>query len=93
MSYLRVLWKHELPDEPVVLYSELNADRFEVRKIELFRDGRCGHASATASSEGTQLSIVPVPERTSIAQQPEFEPTDITQEEFEAVWARGWGGR
>ncbi len=32
MTYLRVGWKHQHPDEPVILYSELDAERWEVRK-------------------------------------------------------------
>jgi uncharacterized protein DUF6881 len=40
MKYVRVGWKHQHPAEPVALYSELDDNRFEVRKIEVFRNGR-----------------------------------------------------
>lgn len=88
MTYLRVTWKHEHPDEPVMLYSELDANRLEVRKIEVFRDGRCGYASNQLATVGTKLGLVAIPELSDIAKDPQFEPVEITQEEFEAAWAR-----
>jgi hypothetical protein len=45
MTYIKVGWKHGHHDYPVILYSELDARRFEVRKVEVFRNGRCGWAS------------------------------------------------
>jgi hypothetical protein len=88
MNYLRVGWKHQHAEEPVILYSELDADRWEVRKVEVFRNGRCGYASAEGSSGGTELGKVPIPELTEIAKDPQFEPCEISREEFEAVWTR-----
>jgi hypothetical protein len=38
MRYQKVLWHHDLPDEPVVLYAEISSGR-EVRKVEIFREG------------------------------------------------------
>jgi len=86
--YLRVEWKHQHPDEPVTLYSELDERRFEVRKLELFRDGRVGFASSTGSSGGTRLGEVPVPPLAEIARDPQFEPHEVTRDEFEAAWSR-----
>jgi hypothetical protein len=88
VKYLRVGWKHQNPDDPVMLYSELNAERWEVRKVEVFRNGRCGYASPEESSGGTELGKVPVPALTEIVKDPQFEPSEISREEFEAVWAR-----
>jgi uncharacterized protein DUF6881 len=59
MRYLRVGWKHQHADEPTILYSELDEDRWEVRKVEVFRNGRRGYASADGSSSGTKLGEVP----------------------------------
>jgi hypothetical protein len=88
MKYIRVAWKHQHPDEPVILYSELDANRFEVRKVEVFRNGRCGYASTEASSGGTKLGILAMPVLSEIAKDAQFEPVEITQDEFESVWAR-----
>jgi hypothetical protein len=88
MKYIRVGWKHQNPDMPVLLYSELDASRWEVRKVEVFRNGRCGYASAEGSSGGTRLGQVPVPTLSEIALDPEFDPEEISREEFEKVWAQ-----
>ena len=44
MKYLFVRWKHPNPEDPTLLYSELNEDRWEVRKVEVYADGRLGYA-------------------------------------------------
>lgn len=88
MKYIRVAWKHQNPDEPTMLYSELDARRWETRKVEVFRNGRIGYASAEGESGGTQLGLVPVPEISEIAKEPEFEPVEITREDFESIWAK-----
>jgi hypothetical protein len=57
MNYVRVEWKHPHQDEPILLYSELDEERFEVRKIEVFRNG---HAALRAE-------LVPAAVRSSAA--------------------------
>lgn len=47
--YQKVLWHHELADEPVVLYSKIDAG-FEVREVEVCRDGRLDYADGSAST-------------------------------------------
>ena len=39
-TYLAAEWMHELEDQPRFLYSELHVDRYEMRRVEAFRDGR-----------------------------------------------------
>lgn len=92
MTYLRVAWRHQHRDEPVVLYSELDGNRFEVRKVEVFRDGRLGYADADRSSSGTNLGLVATPSLEEIAQDPQFEPVQIEPAEFEAMWERCGAG-
>jgi len=36
MEYLKVHWKHDYPNEPVLLYSERDDERREVRKVDVF---------------------------------------------------------
>jgi hypothetical protein len=45
-----VLWHHDRPDEPVALYSEIDSG-FEVRKVEVHRDGRHEYADRSRSTE------------------------------------------
>jgi hypothetical protein len=45
MTYFKCKWNHAYRDEPVLLYSELDEERWETRKVEIFRDGKMGFAS------------------------------------------------
>ena len=86
MKYILVKWMHQFVDEPVFLYSELDGSRFETRKVEIFPDGRKGYASKSEEFGTTRLGIDPVPPLREIAKDPQFEPRQITQEEFEKIW-------
>ena len=85
-TYLRVQWKHTDNDSPTLLHSELDEDRWEVRKVALFADGRMGYAEARSSSADTELAEAPVPLLEQIAADPRLEPVAISRAEFEAVW-------
>lgn len=85
MRYMKVRWHHEDIEEPVLLYSEIDAGR-EVRKVELYSDGRMDHADDTSSSGSTQLSEILMPTVEDLAEDPEFTPETIAREEFEAIW-------
>lgn len=88
--YLRVFWHHEFDDEPVELLSEIENGR-EVRKVEVFRDGRAQYAGPLGSSGETMLSetLMPLPEE--IAQDPQFSVEPITATEFDAEWQSAAG--
>jgi hypothetical protein len=86
MKYIRVRWKHTNPDEPVWIFSEVAGDGEEVRKLECFKNGFCDFAGPADSSGTTKLSTQLLPEMAELARDPEFEPVEITREEFEKVW-------
>jgi hypothetical protein len=86
MRYIRVRWIHSNPDSPVDLYSELDDQRWEVRKVEIFPDGRAGLAGPNGSTVATRLGEKPVPPVEEIGRDPEFQPEEISPAEFEAVW-------
>ena len=90
-SYLRVLWRHSSPDEPVELFSELDAERFEVRKVEVWADGRTGYASQDTEVGGTRLGELAVPALSAIAADPQFEPHEISRAEFDRRWRASIG--
>jgi hypothetical protein len=87
-SYLKVVWHHRHPDEPVELYSEINDSRMELRKVEVYRDGRHDFANGARSVGTTRLSERALPSVEEIAAQSEFTPTMIDSAEFENVWFR-----
>jgi hypothetical protein len=82
MTYILVIWHHDHPDDPVELYSELDDERFEVRKVECFRDGRSYFADAAGHSGNTRLGLVPVPPLDEIASDRQFTAQEITKEVF-----------
>ena len=87
MKYIRVKWSHTNPDEPVWLFSELDLAGLEMRKLECFRNGFCDFATPSGGTGTTRLNTGPLPELARLARDPEFEPVEITKEEFEKVWS------
>lgn len=86
MEYLAVQWKHNFPDMPVEIFSEIDGSRMETRKVEVFPDKTLGFASALSSRASTKLGIEPLPSFGEIASQTEFSPRVSTKQEFEKLW-------
>ena len=86
MRYVKVAWHHDHPDEPLAMFSECDDAGWELRKVEVFRDGRLGWASRDGANGDTWLSVEPLPPLHTIANDPQFQPSEITREEFEHVW-------
>jgi hypothetical protein len=86
-KYIKIRWKHSSPADPVLFYSEIDDDRWEIRKVEVFHDGHCEYASVTESTGGTVLGLAPIPPLEQIAEDPQFEPIEISHDHFERVWA------
>jgi len=86
-EYLKIRWLHEDPAYPVLLLSELDQDRREVRKIEVYADGRCEFAAAEGRTGSAELGDVPVPAVEEIAADPHFVVEDTSAADFERLWA------
>lgn len=84
--HIRVLWNHSSAKDPVELWSELDAGRNEVRKIEIWADGRVGYAFGRVEVGGTRLGEASIPQLDNIAGDPQFEPEAISQSDFEKQW-------
>ena len=85
-SWLKVKWTHTSQDEPILIYSEINGDRFETRKVEYFVGGAVGLASRKFEKGPTQLGSVPLPEIAKINEDSEFESEEISEDEFNSIW-------
>jgi hypothetical protein len=72
----------------VLFYSELDPQRWELRKLEIWTDGRVGFADSTEATAETALGDASVPPLDEIACDRQFSPTAITAVEFEAIWVR-----
>jgi hypothetical protein len=86
--YLHVQWKKPHPGEPSHLYSELDDERYELRKVELFADGRRGFADANEEFGGTRLGEMAVPPLAELAADPDFEAKEIKPDEFQRQWLK-----
>ena len=69
------------------MLSELDDERWETRKIEIFPDGSKGYATRTEESGRTFLGERPVPPLAEIAADPQFILGKISEDEFEAAWS------
>ena len=87
VTYFKAAWHHAHPDEPVLLYSELDEDRFEVRTVEEFRDGTRLRADAEHPDGETGLGQCAVPPDSEIESDPEFSVLTTTEGEFSRVFA------
>jgi hypothetical protein len=87
MTFVRVNWRHAEPDQPCVLYAELDDERREVRKIDLFPDGRWGFADGREEVGGTRLGEVAVPSLEELNADPVYDAVEIEPEEFEQLWS------
>lgn len=85
-SYILVRWLHQKIEEPILLYSALDEERNELRKVELFSDGRAGFAGPSLEYGGTRLGVVPLPTFDEINADPQFEMSIIPADDFDVVW-------
>lgn len=87
MRYVKVVWEHDFPDDPVLYLSELGEDGYEVRKIQLYRDGRSEWADGRHETATVGLSEIPFPSVEEISSQSDCRAELITSEEFERAWS------
>jgi hypothetical protein len=86
MEYLQITWIHDFEDEPVLLYSEIDNDRNEIRKIEVYKDDSFGLATKNYEFGGTRLSLEPIPKIDEIAEDTQFITKTISKKEFDTIW-------
>ena len=86
MTYLKVVWKHDFLEEPTELFSELDEERYETRKVERFRNGLLQFAGPQGASGDTWLGETPIPPAEKIAQDPVFLVCPLTSDEFEQLY-------
>lgn len=86
MEYLKISWLHPFKDEPELLYSEIDAQRYESRKIEIYPDGSFGIASPQFHFGGTALSGLVMPEIEEFSEDTQLISEQISAAEFEGIW-------
>lgn len=87
MNYVLLEWFHTLEDEPYLIYSEIDDQRYEVRKVEIYKNGTIARYDEQMTDSLFQLSDVKFPENLDeINQYQEFCAKYVSQEEFETMW-------
>jgi hypothetical protein len=92
--YLHTAWRTDNPDMPVDIYSEFDADGWEIRKVEAFADGRIQYSDGVDSTGGTGLSEVreeDFPDGATVSGPLTTTPVDAAT--FESWWQRATQGR
>jgi hypothetical protein len=87
MQYIHVIWHHDFPDDPIGYYSEVGEDRWEVRRVQEYRDGRLEWADETHETDTTGLGEIEI-NLDEIRSQAEFELEIIDKATFEEMWDR-----
>lgn len=86
MQYMEVYWKHKFVDEPSQIYCEVDEDRNEIRKIEIYNNGDFGYATKNLSCNGTLLSKSEIPDVGVINEDKQFVAKIISKITFEKMW-------
>ncbi len=86
--YIKVKWVHSDEEYPKYIYSRLDDDNFEIRKIEVYADGKVGYADQDRESNGSMLGSLPFPPLDEITTDKQFELEVISEKEFEEQWKR-----
>ena len=86
--YLHIHWKKPGPGEPSHSFSELDNERLELRKVDIFPNGTRGFAEGEEEHGGSILGSLPVPPLAELAGDPAFEASEIKVEEFQRQWLK-----
>lgn len=68
------------------MYSEINQDRWEVRKVEVFQDGTSTYASPLYNTGDTWLAESQLPSMDEINKDSQFQADVISRHDFERIW-------
>jgi len=88
-TYERLVWIHDFEDQPHFIYSELDKEWYETRKIEVFKDGRMVKVSEDHPECGsTGLAVLPIPsiEETNAITEEKGHAEEISVAEFADLW-------
>lgn len=88
MNYISIDWTHNFPDEPIKIYSEVDSQGWERRKIEIFPDGSVAFASPSLHCGDSYLSEARLPSLSEINSDPQFQGEKIDRAEFGSLWSQ-----
>lgn len=84
-------WHHGFENEPIRIWTEIEADGWEIRKVEIYRDGSVDIAAVVDQllfeTGNSVLSEAPIPSMAEVNSGRQFVATPTSSTRFEAVWA------
>lgn len=91
MEYVKLFWKHDYPDDPVVIIYEVDLDdeRYAVRLIDIYADGHTSNQEDKAWGYVTEAPVPTVEIFNTTDYGEEFYACLISKEEFEEIWNTG----
>lgn len=87
-EYVKIFWYHDYPDDPRIIICEVNLldDRYVLRIIDVYADGRCINNGDPYDSVIEALPLETVEELNMCVWGEEFRAVRISSEEFEEIW-------
>lgn len=86
-SYIKITYAERGARDPVMVFAELDEDRYEFRKVEIFANGLLGFADYSFYTPTTATSDDPLPSMEELAKLPEVVEAElISPEEFQEEW-------
>lgn len=88
MKYVHIRWDNKSLDEPVSIFSEVDSEDWEVRRVEVFRDDHLAFASERSCTPGCGLAELKFGDLDEINENPEFHAEIIAEERFNEMWKK-----
>jgi len=89
MKYIKIHWNHSFIDEPELIYSKINGERYEVKKVEIFKNGNYIIYSKDVNSDRLAEGKYPQLEELNFKEELEsMQAIEISEKEFNEIWKK-----
>jgi hypothetical protein len=86
VHYIHVIWLAAFPDDVHEFYDELDAERWTIRCVRVYRDRSSRRFSYKSHNWRDVMPEATIGTSKEINRDSQFLARDITQEEFEDIW-------
>ena len=83
MLYYKTIWNHTNDYDPIIMYSAIDEERYEMKRLDIFRDGHVAYFDTRTPME---LNEDPYPsDFDAINATDEFDVSEISSIDFENI--------
>lgn len=86
VSYIHVIWLAAFPGDPHEFYDELDAERWSIRCVRVFRERSLTRFSYRSKNWRDVMPEAAIGTAEIVNRDSQFRARDIAREEFEDVW-------